>query len=312
MLTFQADAPDMASLRFVGLKTRSLHSYQRALLHFFEWMDDESIRMPSRASQLDETLASFLEHLWLDDFNITYAGHTLSALRRFYPQLRYRLPVARQFFSNWKSIHAPRQAVPMPANVALALAGVAIAVNEHCLALAILLGFTAFLRTGEIAGLRLSHMQVNEASGQIILALPATKTSKNKMESVAVSDPLLASLAAYVLASPRQPHLLGVSTNQFRQQLKLLLDVLQLRDANFTAYSLRRGGASHAFATGRHFDQLLVAGRWQSVKTARQYLDSGRAALIQLQFQPQCLSLISKFQHRASIFCEQLRQKRTS
>ena len=61
-------------------------------------MDEEEIRMPSRYPDLDETLAAYLEHLWLDDFNITYAGHTLSALRRFYPQLRYRLPVARAIF----------------------------------------------------------------------------------------------------------------------------------------------------------------------------------------------------------------------
>ena len=300
------------SLRFVGLKPRSLHSYQRALLHFFEWMDEEEIRMPSRYPDLDETLAAYLEHLWLDDFNITYAGHTLSALRRFYPQLRYRLPVARQFFSNWKSIHVPRQAVPMPASIALALAGVALAVKELNLALVLLLGFTAFLRTGEMVNLRFTQIQVHEFNGQIILALPATKTSKNKMESVAVNDQLLASLTAHAAATAGGDSLLNLTANQFRRQLSLLLEVLQLEQEKFTGYSIRRGGASHAFATGQHFDQLLVTGRWQSVKTARQYLDSGRASLVQLQFSARSLQLIHHFQGKASHFCEQLRQKRTS
>ena len=118
------------SLRFIGLKPQSLKSYKAALKHFFEWLDQEHLPMPSSSRQLDENLAAFLNHLWLDDISITYAGHTLSALRRFFPQLRFKLPVARQFFANWKSIHVPQQAVPMPASVALALAGVALAVQE--------------------------------------------------------------------------------------------------------------------------------------------------------------------------------------
>ena len=63
-----------SSLRFVGLKPRSRRSYNRAFRMFFEWMDDESLDLPSTASRLDELLASYLEHLWFVDFNVTYAG----------------------------------------------------------------------------------------------------------------------------------------------------------------------------------------------------------------------------------------------
>ena len=54
----------------------------------------------------------------------------------------------------------------------------------------------------------------------------------------------------------------------------------------FTAYSFRRGGASYAFSTGVAFDELLIRGRWQNSRTARLYLDTGRAALIQTRFTP--------------------------
>ena len=77
-------------------------------------------------------------------------------------------------------------------------------------------------------------------------------------------------------------------------------------------YSLRRGGASHAFATGTHFDALLLLGRWQSVKTARQYLVSGRAALVQLRLSPTSIQLVQKFRDKMPLFSEQLRQRRTS
>ena len=103
-----------------------------------------------------------------------------------------------------------------------------------------------------------------------------------------------------------------MSPNHFRHALRLLLGFLQLEQAKFSAYSIRRGGASHAFAAGKPFDQLLVLGRWQSVKTARVYLDAGRAELVQMQFSPKSLHLIDSFQQRAAGFCEQLRQERTS
>lgn len=130
------------------------------------------------------------------------------------------------------------------------------------------------------------------------------------MESVAVTDPLLASLLHMVISDHSGPFLFGGSSNQFRRQLQSVLNVLQLGDYNFTGYSLRRGGASHAFANGQTFDQLLIRGRWQSVRTARQYLDSGRAALIQLQFSDQIHQRVEHFCGAATLFCERLRQRR--
>ena len=173
-------------------------------------------------------------------------------------------------------MHVTRQAVPMPAEVALALAGVALTAQEPRLALLIILGFTAFLRTGEITGLKVSQVQADPLSGQIILALPATKTSKRKMESVAGFDARLALFARFILSATSDTLVGGLNSNQFPAKLRLLLKFLRLESLNFSGYSLRHGGASHAaFATGTHFDSLLIQGRWQSVKTARQYLDSG-------------------------------------
>lgn len=302
------------SLCFVGLHPRTLRSYKRALLSFFLWLEDEELPIPARSSQLDESLAQYLEHLWLGGVNVTYAGHTLSAFRKFYPAMRLKLPTAKQFFTNWKSVHVPRQAVPMPANVAMALAGVAITIQEQSLALLILLGFTTFLRTSEIIQLKPGQVHVDVDKGVIILALPASKTSKNKEESVAVYDPLLCRFAQHVLQARQGPSLSGLTANQFRSRLQRLCAFLHLQRHNFTGYSLRRGGASHSFLMGKHFDELLVAGRWQrqSVKTARQYLDSGRAALVQLHLSPRSASLVDHFQSQITFFCEQLRQKRTS
>ena len=156
------------------------------------------------------------------------------------------------------------------------------------------------------------QIRINVELGQIILALPATKTSKNKEESVAVTDALLCRFTQRVVAATQGPTISNLTANQFRSRLQQLCSFLHLERHNFTGYSLRRGGASHAFTEGMHFDQLLITGRWQSVKTARQYLDSGRAALVQLQLSPRSAYLVDHFQNNITLFCEQLRQRRTS
>ena len=112
---------------------------------------------------------------------------------------------------------------------------------------------------------------------------------------MAVVDPLLAALASHVLARPSGDVIGNTSLNNLRSKLKLLLATLELSQRNFSGYSLRRGGAANAFASGTYFDTLLVMGRWQSVQTARQYLDSGREALVPLHFSTTSQRLITLF-----------------
>lgn len=298
-------------LKFLGLKPRTLQSYQKALHHFFDWLESGDYRIPARFTELDARLAQYLEHMWLDDFNITYAGHTLSALRRFHPQSRYRLPLSRQYFTNWKSVHVCQQAVPMPAVVAAAIAGLAWTMDDTSFAVTVLLGFAAFLRTGEMISLKHQDIAVDLESTRIILALPATKTSKQVSESVELLDSCLCPLVHSVLKPGTTLPFCGLTANQFRARLKVYLNFFALLSFNFTAYSLRRGGASHCFATGTHFDDLLLRGRWQSVKTARIYLDSGRASLVRMAFAAEVESQLLVYQEKLFKVSEQLRRKRS-
>ena len=61
------------------------------------------------------------------------------------------------------------------------------------------------------------------------------------------------------------------------------LSATGLDDHLFRPYSLRRGGATSYFAKHASLDRLLIAGRWQSSKTARVYINEGLAILAELQ-----------------------------
>ncbi len=270
-------------LCFIGLKPKTLKCYENALRAFFHYLEEENIPIPTKRSRLDHLIAQFLEHLYLDDRPITYAGHTMSAFRRFYPQLRYKLPLSKQYFSNWRNVHVSQQATPMPAKLALALAGVAVQCNQLSFACLVLVGFLGFLRTSEMTSLTWTKISFDVPSGQIILALPSTKTSKNKEESIVLSDHRVCLLLELLASTQATDRLWNASTCVFRRQLAEVLSFFQL-ESSFSAYSIRRGGATHAFTEGISMDQLVIKGRWQNAKTARIYLDSGRAALVQLRF----------------------------
>lgn len=49
----------MASLRFIGLKPRTLQSYKAALSRYFDWLEQEDMSIPSKPSHLDESVAAF-------------------------------------------------------------------------------------------------------------------------------------------------------------------------------------------------------------------------------------------------------------
>ena len=190
--------------------------------------------------------------------------------------------------------------------VLIAHAGLAVATRRVSLAALLLVSFLAFLRTGELVSLAATKVAVDTALGRILVALPSTKTSRQREETVCVEDHLVAKLVAYVLRQGCQVFW-EESAASFRSTLKQFAAFFKLEEFAFSAYSLRRGGASHAFTMGTSFDELLVRGRWQSARTARIYLDTGRAALIQQRFSPSQASLLATYSAKLERFCKQLR-----
>eukprot|EP00438_Fugacium_kawagutii_P013458 Skav231262 [mRNA] locus=scaffold2436:51122:57163:+ [translate_table: standard] len=263
--------------------------------------------LPSSYKRLDRLLSEYIEHLWMDDHPITYAGHLMSGLRRYLPEARWRVPRARQFFTNWQSTHVSKQAAPLPPEVAMAFAGLAIPTRQLPLACMLLLGFLAFLRTGEMANLHPDKVVVDVHEGRILIALPSTKTSRQREETVCVVDHRLAKLVRVSLIALRGQPFWPQSLHSFRATFKAFCEYFELEEFGFTPYSVRRGGASFAFSEGTSFDELLVRGRWQSNRTARLYLDSGRAELIQTRFSSRQRQLISRSVSSLTAHCEQLR-----
>lgn len=282
--------------RFLGITARTSRTYKQALRRFFQYTRLFHNVLPNSFVALDEMLSEYINHLYQEGDHLSQAGWVLSAMKRFYPRARRQLPTAQQFYNNWKRQHVPSRAVPLTWLVVRAMAAAATRVGRMDMALCLFLGFVFFLRTGEILALRAHHVSIFPEKGTIFIALPDTKTSRGLMESVSLSDQRFCHIIHKLWLSSRPSGLLFAgSAANFRRLLRCLLCTVDCGDLNFSAYSLRRGGATHFYQMTNNLNATVLRGRWRDMATARLYIDDARASLIQLCFSEDRLRLLNSF-----------------
>jgi integrase len=112
------------------------------------------------------------------------------------------------------------------------------------------------------------------------LLLRDTKTGPNKWASI--KHQLVINLLIWL---PRQrerageTYLFDFNAGQFRRMFKKICALLKLQ-GNFVPHSLRHGKATHDFLSNIPLETILVLGRWAAHKSARLYVQIGRAQLL--------------------------------
>lgn len=114
---------------------------------------------------------------------------------------------------------------------------------------------------------------------RMALRLRQTKTGPNQW--VEVEDNQVKTLLMSLLQchQTRGNKLLPFTANQFRSVFKETCAELGL-SPGYVPHSLRHGGATRAHLLGRPLEDILMRGRWASTKSARRYIQSGRAILL--------------------------------
>eukprot|EP00438_Fugacium_kawagutii_P014985 Skav210163 [mRNA] locus=scaffold5301:41969:42745:- [translate_table: standard] len=235
--------------------------------------------MPTTVGLLDLHVSEYVNHLFQEGDSISHAGWLLSGLKRFLPRLKKELATSQQYFANWQRDHLPLRAVPMPWTVLKVLASLAWRASQFDISLCLLLGFGFYLRTMEMLKLRIEDIAIRGSC--VYVALRDTKTSKNFTQSLVVRNAHLANIVTAGLRQlPPAGPLWRYQPKKFRDSFKLLLEHVHLAHLNFSLYSIRRGGATHAYVVSRNIDDVAIRGRWKDIRTARIYLDDARASLL--------------------------------
>lgn len=110
--------------------------------------------------------------------------------------------------------------------------------------------------------------------------LRRTKTGPNK--DLEVYDPDITSLLRdLVRCTPPRSRLFPFTSEYFRRLFHGICRELGLSRA-YVLHSLRHGGATYLHAVlGVDINEVMVRGRWANTKSARLYIQSGRALLMQ-------------------------------
>ena len=277
-------------LRYVGLQPRTLRAYRLALESFLRHLKKNDVSQ-LRVSKLDHQLSEFINSSFQEGGPISYSGHLLSALKRFHPELKLKLPVSTQFYRNWARSYTPKRAVPASWPLVEAMIAVALSRRQPSAGLLLALGFNCMLRTSEMLGLTFQHILLHQGSDSLSIVLPHAKTSDGNPQVLQVTDPGILALSRQLLSSlsRRQRRLLlwPLGPHAFRGFFQELLTTLGFPADSYLPYSLRRGGATFHYQATLSLDSTVTRGRWSCIKTARLYVNEGTAQLASLSWTSQ-------------------------
>ena len=141
------------------------------------------MRVPASApvadwEAFDLTLGSYLESLWDEGKSRSQASYALASVQFFRPQAKSRIPYSWRLLKAWGGLDPPIRATPIPPEVALGLAGVLLQWKQARAAWLVLLGYSLFLRTGELISLRRSDVIPPSGLTAPVLFIPDSKAAQ--------------------------------------------------------------------------------------------------------------------------------------
>lgn len=275
----------LGRLREFVVHPRTSARYADAVLRFFAFLKERRWGFPTSFPQLDLQVAEFVEHLWHSGDPKNFAADLLSGLVHYLPVLRRQLNSGWRLFNAWGRAEMPRRAPPLTLHLVYGLGEVCRAAGWRDTMVLLLLGFHTFARTGELFAARRSHFTLSWSSGEGVWALPLSKSGQRQgaKETLPLSDKWLVRLLHGFLASLAPDELLAAASPAKQRERLAQACVALGVSSEYQWYSLRRGGATHAFQQGLDFGQLALRGRWSDLRTVRIYVNDALARLVELQ-----------------------------
>lgn len=261
--------------------------YKEAVRQFLDWCADNDYDATT-PDDLDDLLTEYFHDMYEQNDGVGkgLAANTYYGLVKYMPRLTDKLPTALLSIKGWLRLRPAVSYPPLTWDLTVLIAcHMAKFGNLRC-AIGTLLAFDCFLRVGELVNLRkcdvalTGDVRLGTEYHGTALRLRQTKTGPNQW--VQMHDPhVTALLAAVVKSTPGgdQARLFPVSADRYRRLFKQTCAALGL-SSTYVPHSLRHGGATRWHLLGHSIEDILMRGRWASTKSARRYVQAGRAMLL--------------------------------
>ena len=234
-------------------------------------------------SSVDLLMQDFLEYMWDNNAGLQAAQSVVAGVCHL---LRHavRLRGSWRLLGVWRRAEPPARAPPLPQRVALALAMHALRQGDPAFCVSVLIGFYAYLRTAEIINLCVAHCHTDRRKN-LILSLGMSKSGKRRGEAeyaIIKAGPVATLIGIFLAARQGQTRVCECEEWVWRARFDRYLGELGLSQLGWRPYSLRRGGATHAFVEGLSMSQVCVRGRWAHESTVRLYIQEAVSLLQQM------------------------------
>ena len=262
--------------------------YDSAFAAFAAWVSDAGLD-PRTPRDFDVALGEYFHDLYEEGAGRGRgkAEATLCGLLVFLPQLKGQLHGASLALRGWKNLVPSVPWPPLSWDLAVLIATTFVCRGAWSTGVAVLLAFECYLRVGVLS--RLTRGDVATSSddrlGSVFsgMALRLLNTKTGNYQWVTVRSTLVQGLLRLLLQGigeqPQSP-LFSFSAFSFRKGFKETVLSLGLTD-RYVPHSLRHGGATHDHIRGISLEEIVRHGRWASMRSAKHYIQRGRALLLE-------------------------------
>ena len=188
--TRQQQRRALGPLRNLAVQPATRARYDKALEKFRTYLQEESRRFPDDPSILDFWLSRYIESLWESGEGRALACDTIASIQDYKPSVKGRLSSSWRLMKTWTSTEIPNRAPPLPVEALDILVGYSLFQHDDLFALSLFLGFHGLLRTGELLGVKKSHVEQKGPRSVAVISLGVTKGGRRQgaAESITIRE----------------------------------------------------------------------------------------------------------------------------
>ena len=265
---------------------QSTHNkYLKAVKKLIEWYDEEWIDDdPVTIDEFDIMVLQYIHWCYEHGKSKSNAETAVHGIKHFMPQLKDSLHRSSQALLGWQKRTPTLSHPPLSYELTLVLAYQMCRSGYVEYGIGVLLSFDCLLRISELCNLQRKHVYDSKQSSSseykgMVIIIPHAKNGKN--QHVTIHDHSIQELLRLSCRNKkRDDYVFSYTTSQYRRVFKQFINNLGL-DKRYVPHSLRHGGATrfrHVFHWS--VENVLERGRWQSINSARRYIQSGKAVLL--------------------------------
>jgi integrase len=267
-----------------SLDPKTQKKYKLAVCEFLQWIRDNN-EDATTPDDFDDLLMDYIHELYGSGKGKSKATNTVYGIINYLPKLKKKLNGSKLCIKGWNKLHKSKSYPPLTWQLAMVIALQMTRRRKYDMAVGVLLAFDCFLRVGELVNINrediadTGDIRISSEHKSMMIRLRHTKTGDDKW--VDVRNGQVQTLVRGLLAKTKPgTKVFNFTTDTFRRTLKGVCAELGLSPL-YVPHSLRHGGATHYHHILKMtMEDVLERGRWKSMDSARRYIQSGVAVLL--------------------------------